>query len=215
MRRMARCPACDDALTTTEHEGVMLRLCNDCGGIWATQIDLEDLRGGPVAVEQLAGKTKHRCATCSIQLSKARLDAALPVELCTTCRGVFFLEGQVSMFAPPRGKQLRSTRLVGTFLCGKCGLRFPLAQGAMSGGALACRKCAGLDGEDAHRAGEDAAQGFADWFARHRTLVLALLALVMTVAIVGAQLAWENVLGGLLDGSQDAVSPSSPARRER
>lgn len=198
---MARCPSCDDALTTTQHEGVMLRLCNACGGTWATEINLEDLHGGPVTVEPLTGKakTKHRCATCQLPLSRAKLDGRLDVEWCGTCHSAFLAEGQLSKFRPPKSKGLKVSRHAGTFNCAKCKTQFPLGQGTVMAAGLVCRKCAGFDALDDQRAERDAAQAFVDWVAGHRLLFFGLLGLVMAAGIIFAEIAWGNFLGGLLD----------------
>ena len=126
---MARCPSCDDALTATVHEGVALSLCNDCGGTWATAKDLEALHDGPVEIVAAKGTTRHRCASCRVTMSKARLDDRVDVERCLTCGGVFFAEGKLKRFAPGRSKQLQVTGARHTFGCVRCGKDFPIEEG--------------------------------------------------------------------------------------
>lgn len=140
---MARCPECECSLSATLHEGVELSLCDDCGGIWATFAQLEELKCGPVPVKVLKGKTTRRCASCRLTLSKARLPGDLPVEACTTCRGVFFEAGTLQRFAPSRAG-LHPTGGGATFQCVACRKTLPLARGTALRGGLGCRECAGI-----------------------------------------------------------------------
>jgi Zn-finger nucleic acid-binding protein len=159
---MARCPSCDDALTGTEHDGVAVALCNDCGATWATLDQLEELQGGPVKNELLPGKTRHRCAVCRLPLRRARLDGRVDVELCQTCRGVFFPMGALSTFKPLE-LTFKPSAAAGKFTCVGCKQTFALSQGTARGAGLACRKCAGLDGNTPGYEGRDLADEAAGW----------------------------------------------------
>ena len=159
---MARCPSCDDALSGTEHDGVHLALCNECGATWASLVEVEELHGGPVQTELLPGKTRHRCAVCRLTMSRARLDDRLDVEVCESCRGVFFAAGALSRFKP-LNLVFKPSAMAGMFTCVTCGGAFPRSQGTARGAGLACRKCGGLDGETQGYEGKDITDAAVDW----------------------------------------------------
>ena len=191
---MARCPSCDDALTTTVHDGVYVDLCNDCGATWATLEQLEELHGGPVALKLLKGQSRHRCATCQLTLTRARLDGRLDVETCTTCRGVFFEEGGLSRFKPLK-QALQATRMAGMFECVACGQAFAKTEGTARGSGLSCRPCAGL--AEKPEQGPDAGDALAEWMARHWMVILALVGVAASLAVIIAQVSFDKFLLGL------------------
>jgi Zn-finger nucleic acid-binding protein len=160
---MARCPSCDDALTGTVHDEVHLSLCNGCGATWATLAQLEELHGGQVSVKVYkAGQTKHRCAICRLELKRAKLDDRVDAEYCKTCKAAFFEAGGLSKFKP-LNIAVGVARKAGMFVCVMCGKDTPKTEGTVRAAGLACRKCAGLDGQAAGWAAEDPSDKMVDW----------------------------------------------------
>lgn len=160
---MARCPSCDDALTGTMHADVHLSLCNGCGATWATMAQLTEIHGARVPVKIFkGGPTKHRCAICRLELKRARLDDRVDAEYCKTCKAVFFEAGALSKFKPLNIATAVIAK-AGMFVCVMCGKDTPKAQGTVRAAGLACRKCAGLDGESAGWGAEDPSDQLVDW----------------------------------------------------
>lgn len=75
---------------------VELDRCSFCRGLWFDGGELEAVLG-----KKLTGMldqsltTARRCAKCTTQLSPAVL-GELRVEVCTTCRGVFLDDGELT-----------------------------------------------------------------------------------------------------------------------
>ena len=202
---MARCPSCDDSLGSTVHDGVHLDFCNACGATWASLERLEELHGGPVTVKLLKGETRHRCAECQLTLMRAKLEGRMEVETCTSCRGVFFKDGDVAKFKPVK-QVFKTSAKAGTFVCVKCGKDFPKSEGTARGAGLACRPCAGLD-KPVGAPGDTPAEAFADWLGRHRAIVVGIAILGLGSMFFIFQAAFDAWLAKLLNPGKMMEAP--------
>lgn len=133
-------------------------VCGACEGLWLDYGELERLIEKPVSEEPFDGATSRRCPVCTLTLSTVFLPGAVPVESCTSCRGLFLDAGELEQLAGrwvsltpkdrdawkrlvPAPPARAAEQGVDGFACVKCGQRFPLAQGNALASGLACRGC--------------------------------------------------------------------------
>ena len=133
-------------------------VCGACDGLWLDYGELERLIEKPALEEPFDGATSRRCPVCTLTLSTVFLPGPVPVESCTSCRGLFLDAGELEQLAgrwvslTPKDRDAWKRLVPGPparaaeqgvdgFACVKCGQRFPLAQGNALASGLACRGC--------------------------------------------------------------------------
>jgi Zn-finger nucleic acid-binding protein len=126
-------------------EGVELDRCPFCGGVWFDRDELEAVTRHPLEVEPLAGHTTRRCAYCRISLTTA-LVQAVPIEVCTACRGAYLDDGELVELAKREISWRRSAAPAedadrAEFICRGCGERLDVRDGYATSGGLACGRC--------------------------------------------------------------------------
>ncbi len=103
-----RCPVCDIQLVEVVRLDIHLDLCAGCRGIWFDSGELEDYRqrvvGGRVlSLLKFVRDTESRACTCpgcgQHTLFVGKL-GNLPLDQCSTCRGVFVPATTIDTFKP-------------------------------------------------------------------------------------------------------------------
>lgn len=90
------CPGCSAPMRPFQAGAVELDRCPFCRGLWFDGGELEQVLG-----KKLVGaldntiSTSRRCAKCTTPMQPAVL-GELRVEVCTTCRGVFLDDGELT-----------------------------------------------------------------------------------------------------------------------
>lgn len=148
------CPDCATKMREYHVGSVEVDRCPKCLGMWFDWGELEQATGRSLEPELFEGHTERRCAFCRITLRTALLPGAIPVETCTSCRGIFLDAGELTELGghepslPPRVPEPEPEppepppRSVNTFACAKCGLRYPMTEGNATARGLMCRRCA-------------------------------------------------------------------------
>lgn len=151
------CPDCATKMREYRVGSVEVDRCPKCLGMWFDWGELEQAIGRSLEPELFDGHTERRCAFCRITLRTALLPGVIPVETCTSCRGIFLDAGELGELGghepslplrapePERPEPERPEpppRSVNTFACAKCGLRYPMTEGNATARGLMCRRCA-------------------------------------------------------------------------
>lgn len=137
---------------------VQVDRCGECGGLWFGFGQLAEIAGREVPFELLDGETARRCPDCTMSLTPVILEGGVPVETCSTCRGMWFDFADLqqlgkpfeSVAPPPHPARYAGVappdepsavdRSMG-FDCAKCGTRTPFAEGHGTSRGLVCGAC--------------------------------------------------------------------------
>lgn len=142
------CPGCQTVMEPFLARGVEIDCCPQCGGLWFDFGKLTQVTGREAEPERIGGHTSRRCAFCRLTLEPALLPGAIPVETCTACRGIYLDDEELEEFAREHvsltrrdGHPWKKPAPPQGFECVKCKKHFPLNEGNVLRGGLACRSC--------------------------------------------------------------------------
>lgn len=96
------CPNCGAAMRQVSQGAVPVVMCTGCNGVWLEDGEFAKVTGrdlpalGAVASLEL-GEATRQCPRCGIGLAERRVrdDAALLVDLCSKCKGLFLDAGEL------------------------------------------------------------------------------------------------------------------------
>ncbi len=146
-----------DVALSVSGRAVQLEGCS-CGGAWVALNQLERLLGGEPVLETLSADTNRRCPACTLSLKPVLLPGVIPVETCSTCRGVWLDWADVgdlrikeleAALLPEASKRYAGLSVADEpppvaavgFVCAKCATRTAFDQGHGTSLGLVCGAC--------------------------------------------------------------------------